>query len=123
MMGNSGMSGRPAGVGLPAGQLSQGEGSPRRVTNIARSEEFAVEYTDDNGQVHSEIMHRIGGVWHRAPNGENYARTLRRINPTSWLVKQIEERVADVTSSTPLPAQDAVDVLAPSAPSAAGSEG
>jgi hypothetical protein len=93
-------------------------GGSRRVTNIARSEEFAVEWVDDDGRTHIEIMHRIGGVWHRAPNGENYAATLKRIAADSWLVKLLEERIAGENMAS-IPKEDAVDVLGEDTPTPA----
>ncbi len=107
---DGGVAGRPTGVGQSAGQRGSVAGGSRRVTNIARSEEFAVEWVDDDGRTHIEIMHRIGGVWHRAPNGENYAATLKRIAPDSWLVKLLEERIAGENTAS-IPKEDAVDVL------------
>ena len=100
--------GRQVGVGVPAGQRSAGTGNPRSVTNFAEMKTYAVEWVDDDGRMHREAMHCIGGVWHRAPNGENYAATLKAINPDSWLVKLLAERIAgDNTAS--IPKDDAVD--------------
>lgn len=110
MFGNDGVAGRQVGVGVPAGQRSAGTGSPRSVSNFAEMKTYAVEWVDENGQMHREAMHCIGGVWHRAPNGENYAATLRPINSDSWLVKLLAERIAgDNTAS--IPSDDAVDVI------------
>ena len=106
-----GSGGRPNGVGLPQNQRSVGMGSPRKLTNISRSEEYAIEFVDDDGQVHREIVHCIGGIWHRAPNGENYAAQLRPLAANSWLVKQLNDRVVDATSTATVPKADAVDVL------------
>jgi hypothetical protein len=82
------------------------------VTNFAPADTYAIEWVDDDGRVHRELMHRIGGVWHRAPNGENYANTLRAISNDSWLVKHLEERIAGQDTTT-IPTKDAVDVLDP----------
>jgi hypothetical protein len=110
MFGDNRVAGRPVGVGQTSGQRGTSVGGGRRLTNIARSEEYAVEWVDDDGNSHLEIMHRVGGVWHRAPNGENYAAQLKAVSSTSWLVKLLEERIAG-ESTTSIPKEDAVDVL------------
>lgn len=110
MFGNSAVSGRQVGVGIPADQRSAGTGAPRTVTNFAEMKTYAVEWVDDDGRVHREAMHCIGGIWHRAPNGENYAATLRAVAKDSWLVRLLNERTASA-NATSAPTTDAVDIL------------
>jgi hypothetical protein len=83
---------RHVGVILPEGQLSTGAGAPRSVKMMSRTETYAVTWADDDGREHTELIHRIGGIWHRAPNGENYASTLMSLRPDAWLAKAFENR-------------------------------
>jgi hypothetical protein len=104
---------RPTGVVIPKDQLSPGTGPPRTLIGFGEAQTFAVNWVDDNGKQHAELMHRIGGVWHRAPNGENYFATLRRFGSDTWLSQLLEEQVkklAPVTASS-LPKDDAVDPM------------
>ena len=110
-MGSGGISGRPNGVGIPTGQRTTVvTDAPRRVTDMVESKEYAVRWVDDENVVHREIMHCIGGVWHRAPNGENYAASLRALNADSWLVKQLNERAAS-SSTASIPKEDTVEII------------
>lgn len=101
---------RPVGVQTPAAQLSTGQGLPKTVTNFAEVQTYGIEYVDDNGNKHVTIAMRIGGTWHLAPNGENYAATLRPLKSDTWLAKQLEERIQDAAPSV-IPKEDAVDVI------------
>jgi hypothetical protein len=97
MMGNP-MNNRPTGVMVPQDQLSTGSGSPRTVTRFCTVDVLAVSWVDDGGKEHTEIVHRIGGVWHRAPNGENYAATLKSLAQGSWLSELFERRFREEQS-------------------------
>ena len=115
MFGDNSVAGRPVGVGIPAGQRSAGQGTPRSLGRIVEMKTFAVEWVDDAGVKHIEPMHSIGGVWHRAANGENYARSLKALNKDSWLVKLIEEQISEQTAdagAVAVPTEDAVDISA-----------
>ena len=106
MLGNSG---RQVGVGIPEGQRTD-VGPPRTLLACVEAKTYAMSWCDEQGRKHNELMHCIGGIWHRAPNGENYASTLRSIKPDTWLAKLLNEKVAD-SGTTTVPAQDAVDII------------
>ena len=112
MNSGSGLGGRHVGVRVPEEQQSPGTGRPRSVESLARAETWAVRWVDDAGAVHVELMHRIGDFWHKAPNGENYASTLRPMPATSWLGKLCEEeRARQLAAAEPVVVPDAqVDV-------------
>ena len=102
---------RPAGVMTPAGQLNvNAPGTPKTVRHFSEVRTFAVEYLDEQGLPHTTLLQSIGGVWHLAPNGENYAATLRALSKDSWLSKMLEERVSHLDTSK-IPKTDSVDVL------------
>jgi hypothetical protein len=103
---------RPLGVGVPQGQRTPDvNGTPRTVTHLIEAKTYAVQFFDDDGTPHHDFIHCIGGIWYRAPNGENYAASLRRVNPTSWFVKKCEAKLADAIPAAHIPEKDAVDVL------------
>lgn len=107
-------SGRQVGVMVPREQLSKGTGAPRQVMKAHVMETFAVEYTDDNGRIIQTVMHRIGGRWLMAPNGENYASTLQPLKPDTWLADTLERRyqVAQARpGSESIPTKDDVDPM------------
>ena len=107
------INGRPVGVRTPEGQLSPGTGAPREVVNFVEVRTFAVEYVDDQGNRHIDVANCIGGVWHLAPNGENYAKTLKALRGDTWLAKALTARLRDVEGQklpTTVPKEDAVDV-------------
>lgn len=104
------MFGRTVGVGVPAGQRAQGTAAPKKVLNMMELRTFAVQYSDPDGSIHTTVMNQVGGVWHNAPNGENYAATLKPLPPDHWLAKLLNERLANQDTTT-IPKEDAVDVL------------
>jgi hypothetical protein len=103
--------GRPTSVGIPEGQRSVADAQPGTVVNFVEAKTYAVRYADSDGRVRTTLMHRIGGVWHIAPNGENYAATLRPLATDSKLAKTLEDRFLGETTTATLPKEDAVDVL------------
>lgn len=108
-----GRAGRPVGVGIPTGQRAPvaETGAPLSVANLVRADTYAVQFYDTDGRLQPpEMVHRIGNRWYRAPNGANYAATLRVIASDSKLVKNLEERLAS-EDTTSIPKEDAVDVL------------
>lgn len=118
MFGNNKVNGRPVGVGIPEGQrrAQADTGAPGAVLHFVEAQTFAVQYVDQDGRARPPtLVHRIGGVWHLAPNGENYAATLRPVAADSRLAKNLEERFVGVTTTNTIPKEDAVDVIDPSA--------
>lgn len=104
-------SNRPTGVLLPQNQISGGKGGPRTVTGFAKLETFGVEYVDDEGVKHTTVVQNMGGQWYLAPNGENFAASLRPVKADTWLAKMLDERFSGDTNVGALPRQDAVDVV------------
>jgi len=108
---------RSVGVGIPAGQLSPGQGPPRTLMNFAEMKTFAIEYVDDNGNRHIQLaMYRVvDGKWYLPPNGENFAATLKSLGDNSWLAKKLNERIAETaaqnTDHAAIPTEDAAKVL------------
>ena len=97
-------------VGIPAGQRRQeGSGHTRKVLNCVEMKTYAVQYEDEQGNVVIDAMQCVGGLWHKAPNGENYAATLKALPVDHWLAKQLTERVAGENTAS-IPKQDAVDI-------------
>ena len=109
MFGN-GVVGSRQGVGIPEGQLRQQGGTPRTVMVASKMETYGVRWVDESGNIHTEIMHLMEGVWFRAPNGENYASTLKHIAKDNWFVKAVTQKLSEATPTT-VPTKDAVDVL------------
>ena len=99
---------RTAGVMTPEGQRSGGKGLPKTVSHCIPVETFAVEYVDDAGDVHATIMLKVNGTWYLAPNGENYAKTLKPVGEGSWLGKLLSEKTR---AAAPVPQADNVDVV------------
>jgi len=112
MFGTTAVSGRNTAVAIPEGQYVQGAATPGSVLNFTEAKTYAVQYADADGRVHTTLMHRINGVWYMAPNGENYASTLRPLSVDARLSKNLEERFVTETTTATIPKEDAVDVLA-----------
>ena len=66
--------------------------TPRTIPNFIEADTFAVQYVDDDGRLHTTLVHRVGGVWQLPPNGENYAATLRPLGRDSWLAKALDKK-------------------------------
>jgi len=113
MFGDNKVNGRAVGVGIPEGQrrTQVDNSAPGTVLDFVEAQTFAVRYVDADGRTHITMVHRIGGVWHIAPNGENYAATLRPVAADSRLSKNLEERFVGATTTNTIPKEDAVDVI------------
>jgi hypothetical protein len=94
---------------LPQNQMSGGKAGPRTVTGFAKLETFGVEYTDDEGVKHTTVVQRMAGQWYFAPNGENFAGSLRPIKKGTWLADILDEKDAGPTTAASLPKDDAVN--------------
>jgi hypothetical protein len=114
MMGNP-VNMRPQGVQVPQDQLSPGTGEPFTVTQFCEAKSFAATYADDHGKLHTSILLRIGGQWHIAPNGENFAATLKSLKRDGRLSNNLEAKYQESQPSLALgggvPAADAVDPI------------
>ncbi len=113
-------SARPQGVMVPRDQLSTGTGEPGAVIAFQRAEMFAVRAADKDGKLQDEIWFRIGGRWCQAPNGVNFAATLKTYRPGSVMATNLDaayERHCDeavgaaARAVAAVPKDDAVDPL------------
>lgn len=104
-------SGRQLGVTVSSNQLNaSGTGEPKTIQHMHPVEMHAIQYADDMGQLHNELVMVIGTQVYLFPNGESFAASLR---PASkWLAERVFKNLA--SASAPLPAHDMVDVLDPS---------
>jgi hypothetical protein len=105
--GENKVAGRTVGVQMPSRRGAE-TGRAKTVVDIAEAHTYLVKWTDDNGTVHQELMHRINGLWSRAPNGESYVASLKIMKPDVWLAKQLEEM--HLSRATPVKSEDTVDV-------------
>jgi hypothetical protein len=112
------------GVMIPPGQRGLGSrtGEPKRVTQLVEAKTFATQFTDQDGIVHEELIHQIGNQWFRAPNGENYFKTLIPVGKGHWLTERFNEKLAAQDPAT-LPKEDSVNVTLLEKPSKANGEG
>lgn len=107
------MFGNQVGVGVSFGQRTEGKTAPPgTVVNLMEVQTFGIQYADNEGRVLTTMVHRMAGVWYLAPNGENYAATLRPLGTGSKLAKALEERFVNATTTTTVPKSDAVDIEA-----------
>lgn len=111
---------RPTGVMIPKDQMSVGTGEPGAVVRFCKAECFAVTYGDTAGKLQTEIFFRIGGKWHQAPNGANFAASLKAFRPGSIMAGSLEsayekelENSEGVTAKAVanIPSDDAVDPM------------
>lgn len=108
MMGGSG---RQVGVMVPNEQLSSGTGTPRTIQLSCDVQFRAVNWADDQGRCHAEILMRIGGIWHKSPNGESFIASLRGLKKDNWLAVAVEEQyqAGTAAATASIPKEDAVD--------------
>lgn len=99
--------GRQLGVTVSSNQLSAGTGEPNKVQHLIPSSMHAMQYSDDAGALHNELVLVIGKKVYLFPNGEAFAASLRPA--TTW----IENKVLAILDSAhaPLPAADAVEIV------------
>jgi hypothetical protein len=71
------------------------------------AEMVAVQYFDEYGKAHDTILVRVAGELYHAPNGEQWARSLRRA--ADWLKEKVFKEL-DVEKA-PIPTEDTVDVV------------
>lgn len=117
MMSGNPMNMRPQGVMVPQDQLSPGNAEPFTIQAFCEAKSFACTYADESGKLHTSIVLRVGGVWHIAPNGENFAATLKSLRRGTRLsdsleAKYMENRPLDAGAMS-IPGDDAVDPMEP----------
>ena len=112
MFGKQQVGGRDAAAVQEVGPAQTG--NPRSVSAFCEAPTYAIQYVDDEGRSHVTLAHRIGGIWHLPPNGENYSSTLRPLNKDSWLAKGLERKLnvleSSESSSSPVIPEDAGDI-------------
>lgn len=99
---------RQQGVRIPPGQRQeQGTAEPKTVLQTVPAQMVAVQYADENGDLHNTVLLRVGKSVYHTPNGEEWA---SRLKPAAgWLADHV---ISEVDSeSVPLPTEDKVDVM------------
>lgn len=81
----------------------------KRLLNCQKMETYAVELGNEQGQLVTTVLIKIGEQLYTDPNAEAWAKALRPIDGKSWLAKQFSEAIA--AQSNVVPTHDAVDVL------------
>ena len=104
--------GRAQGVRLNSREERKvSDAPPRTILNLRQMTFYAAEFTDEDGQVRTVPIARIGkSVW-IPPNAEQWAKEMAKA--PVWLAKAVEDTLeAEVkaTNEGPLPA-DTVDVM------------
>jgi hypothetical protein len=103
---------RQQGVMIPKGQLNADlpNGPPNTVAFVAPCQMMAVQYYDETGKGHRDVLLKAGDVWYKPPQSEEWAAALR--NLADWLIAGINQKIAEYEAKDVIPAQDAVDVVA-----------
>ena len=110
-MNNASSRGRPQGVLVPRGQTATpSNAAPGSIIGFQPAETFAVRYVGDDGREVDDVFLRIGGIWYKSPNGENYANSLRRFGEKSKLVKQLDMEYKTRIAPRKVPTQDGADI-------------
>jgi hypothetical protein len=79
----------------------------------------AVEYTDENGRQHTNVLFRVGNSVYMPKNSEQWAEELKPCS--KWLAQGVLNLLAD-QKQVDAPTQDSVDVVAASMAGEASSE-
>lgn len=110
-MDNASHRGRPNGVMVPRGQtVVPSNAAPGTILGFQAAETFAVRYVGEDGSEVDDVVLRIGGVWYKSPNGEVYAKSLRRYGEKSKLAKLFDEQYKLRIAPKKVPTQDGADV-------------
>lgn len=100
--------GRQQGVMTPEGQGNPRNAGPENTVIHAREVTFvAVEYFDESGRRHQDVVLRMGKDYYKPPNSEQWAQALRVVS--GWLSEGIKGKLA--VSSTRVPVSDEVSVV------------
>ena len=100
--------GRAQGVTTPEGQGNPRNAGPENTVKNAMEVTFvAVEYWDEYGRQHQDVLLRMGNDYYKPPNSEDWARALR--GTASWLSKGIAAKLSAPASRVPV--DDSVSVL------------
>jgi hypothetical protein len=87
---------RPVGVSIPQGQNHVADahptkGTPRQLLSIAKLETYGIQYTDEAGNVHTALCHRMGDTVYIHPNDEQWASGIR--TAAAWLAQSVNDKV------------------------------
>ena len=97
---------------VPRGQVSvPSNAAPGSIIGFQPVEIFAVRYVNEEGREEDELFQRFAGQWYKAPNGINYANSLRRFKDSSKLAKNLNEQYAAKIAPKKVPAQDGADII------------
>ena len=95
----------------PAGVLTNSPervaGTPKTLSHFAPCQMAAVQYTDEQGTVHTTVFMKVGTTWYMPPNAEAWAGALKPLAP--WLSKLCEAQAA--LQKPEVPKEDAVNLF------------
>lgn len=106
--------GRNQGVTIPKGQRNAGleKGPPNTIGAIAEVKQYAVQWFDEAGKQHPDMWVRIGNIWYKPVNSEEWASEIGQVKDT--FINQAEAMVAPKAGKDAAPTEDSVDVVASS---------
>lgn len=110
-MDNSSSRGRPQGVLVPRGQVAQSDAPPGTVIGFEQVQVFAVRHVKEDGTIEDELFNFFAGEWYRAPNGVNYANSLKKLNSGGKLAKALTAGYKAKIAPRKAPSKDGADVL------------
>ena len=100
--------GRAMGVTTPEGQGNPRNAGPENTVQNAMEVTFvAVQYWDEYGRSHQDVLLRMGEDYYKPPNSEDWARALKGV--ASWLSKGVAGKLS--VSNRRVPVSDDVSVL------------
>ena len=112
--------GRQQGVTVPESQrMSDQKGPPKTVAHVVPMQPYAVQWFDERGNAHNDIVYKIGNMVYYDRNAESWASGLQQ---ASDFIKNAVNAEHAVAFSPPAPTSDTVDVLAMEQANASDSE-
>lgn len=99
---------RQVGVGIPDGQRLEEGSTSSTLEHCSPMEQFAVQFTDEQGRIHRTVIVKAFGAFYHPPNGEQWAASLRPLKKDGWLSRQMSARL---NPKDGVPTADAVDVV------------
>jgi hypothetical protein len=96
---------------VPRGQVTRSDAAPGTVINFEQVEVFAVRHVREDGTIEDELFNRIAGQWYKAPNGVNYANSLKKLSENGKLAKALTAGYKSKVAPKKVPTQDGADVL------------
>ena len=112
-MDSSSSRGRPTGVMVPRGQVTQSDAPPGTLIGFEPVEVFAVRYVKEDGTIEDEFFNRVAGRWYKSPNGVNYANSLKVLGDGSKMAKALTTGYKAKVAPKKVPVQDGADIIDP----------